>query len=187
MNMIAIIGGIGSGKSSVLRYLSCLGERTCDCDEIYRQISNTQEYVELIGKNFAVVKDGAIDKRALGEIVFKDNAQLQKLNDLAHPLVFAQLDRIFCQGEGNLYVEVSAFDKSMTDKFDVIIYVKSKQQCRVDRVKLRNGFDEEYIYSIIQRQMPSQEMEDVADFIIVNESDLEHLQQQVEWIVGWLR
>ncbi|MCI8912322.1 MAG: dephospho-CoA kinase [Clostridia bacterium] len=186
MGMIAIIGGIGSGKSSVLQHISDLGKRTCDCDEIYRQISKEQEFIDLVGKTFGVVEDGEINKKALGEIIFNDGEQLKKLNGIAHPLVFGRLEEIFRGGEGDMYVEVSAFDKSMVDKFDAIIYVKTQKQNQIQRVKLRNGWEEDYITSVIAKQMSAQEMESVADFVIVNDGDIQHLLEQVEWIIGWM-
>ena len=186
MKKIAIVGGIGSGKSSVLEYIARLGERTCDCDVIYREISQSKEYIALIDKTFGTVKDGAIDKKALGEIVFKDSVKLDMLNKLAHPLVFARLEEIFLNGDSNLYVEVSAFDSSMANKFDIIIYVKSDRKDQLERVKLRNGFDEQYVQSIIERQISPDEMEKSADFVILNNDTVEHLYEQVEWIVGWM-
>lgn len=186
MKKIAIIGGIGSGKSSVLQHLTRLNQRTCDCDDIYREITKSKEYIALIDKTFGTVKDGAIDKKALGETVFNDKTKLDMLNRLSHPLVFSRLNEIFLQDASNLYVEVSAFERSMADKFDIIIYVKADKKRRIDRVKLRSGFDEKYILSIIQRQMPPEEMQEVADFVILNDGSLQHLYEQVEWIAGWI-
>ena len=182
---IAVIGGIGSGKSRVIEFLKELGENTCDCDQVYKNISAKDEYIRQVGLTFDVVKDGEIDKRALAQIVFSDETQLKKLNDLAHPLVFKKIDELYENIEGNLYIEVSAFDKSMAKYFDEVILVRSEKDKRIERVKARNNFEEAYILSIIARQMPTEEMLDFADFVIVNDGRLDELQRQVEYIVAF--
>lgn len=182
---IAVIGGIGSGKSCVIEYLKQLGESTCDCDEIYKNIVNKEEYIRKVGMTFDVVKDGAIDKKALAQIVFSDAEQLKKLNKLAHPLVFSEVEKIYSNQGGNLYIEVSAFDKDMAKYFDEIVYIKSEQSQRIERVKVRDNFEENFILSIISKQMPAGEMQEISDFVIVNDGNMEELQRQVEYIVAF--
>lgn len=183
---VAIIGGIGSGKSSVLTLLSNYGERICDCDEIYRQICEKTTYIQQIQEKFGVVKDGKIDKKSLAEIVFADKEKLKLLNSLAHPLVFEELDKIYNQSDSNLFVEVSAFDIDMKNYFDEIIFVRSDKDTRIERVKSRNNCDADYVLSIMSKQMSDEEMESVADFVVVNDGDIQSLESQVEWILQWL-
>lgn len=182
---IAVIGGIGSGKSRVINYLKELGERTCDCDEIYKEIMQRAEYISQVDSVFKVVRDGQIDKKALAQIIFKSNKERQKLNDLAHPLVFQKVDEIYSQEDRNLYVEVSAFDIDMKKYFDEIILVKSAKDKRIERVKVRNNFQENYILSIIDSQLSDEQMESIADFVIINDGDLEELSRQVEHIIAF--
>lgn len=183
---IAIIGGIGSGKSLVIEYIRELGGRVCDCDEIYREITSQEEYIKQVGAVFGVVKDGVIDKKALADIVFSDKDKLKKLNGLAHPLVFKKVHKIYEEEKSNLYIEVSAFDLNMKDYFDEIVYVKSAQSKRVERVKSRNNFDEDYILSIMSNQLSEKQMEDVADFVIVNDGEVEKLGEQVEHLITFI-
>ncbi|MDE5616776.1 MAG: dephospho-CoA kinase, partial [Clostridia bacterium] len=100
---IAVIGGIGSGKSKVISILSQFGERVCDCDEIYKQVCEMPEYIRSIDENFHTVKDGAIDKKALAATVFSDREKLSLLNSLAHPYVVKELERIYRQEAGVLF------------------------------------------------------------------------------------
>ena len=184
---IAIIGGIGSGKSRVLEYIKDLGQRVCDCDAIYKDIVKEKEYIKLVGDTFGVVKDGAIDKKALANIVFSDKEQLKKLNSLAHPLIFQKIHNIYKEDNTNLYIEVSAFDNSMAEHFDEIVYVKSLQSNRVERVKLRNNYDEDYILSIMSNQLCEEEMEKASSFVLINDGDLEELAKQVEYLIAFLQ
>ena len=183
---VAIIGGIGSGKSSVLSLLSSYGERVCDCDEIYKQICQLPTYIAQIDKIFSVVRDGKIDKSALAQIVFSDKEKLKTLNNLAHPQVFAEIEKIYKESDTNLFIEVSAFDKVMKDFFDEIIFVRSDKSARVERVKKRDGRNDDDILAIMAGQLSEEEMENVADFVIVNDKDIKSLESQVEWILQWL-
>ena len=182
---IAVIGGIGSGKSRVIEYIKELGERVCDCDSIYKEIMSQEDYIKQIDKTFGVVKDGSIDKKALAQKVFNNKENLAKLNQLAHPLIFQKVHKLYLEESSNLYIEVSAFDLNMKEYFDEIVYVKSDRAKRVDRVKARNNFDENYILSIINSQLSEEEMESVADYIIVNNSDLEELNEQVQHLIAF--
>ena len=184
---IAIIGGIGSGKSSVLSLLASYGERVCDCDEIYRKICELPAYIAQIEKEFDAVKDGKIDKTKLAKIVFSDKEKLSLLNSLSHHLVFAEIDKIYKESDSNLFVEVSAFSVEMKSYFDEVVFVRSEKSTRVDRVKKRDGHEEERILSVMSRQMSAEEMESVADFVIVNDGSLQALESQVEWILQWLQ
>lgn len=180
---IAVIGGIGSGKSYVLNLISGLGERVCDCDAVYREIASTDEYKARLSEYFDVVKDGEIDRKKLGAKVFADREKLALLNSLAHPLVFARLDEIYSKGEGNLYIEVSAFDKSMAKRFDKIILVDSDKELRVRRVMDRSGYEREYIDKVMKEQSSIEEMKKKADYVIVNDCGEEELKEKVKAVI----
>ncbi len=182
---IAVIGGIGSGKSRVIDYIKELGERTCDCDAIYSQVLSQEDYIARVSKAFGVVKDGVIDKKALEQIVFSDKEKLKELSELAHPLIFDKVHKIYQEEDSNLYIEVSAFDLSMTKYFDEIVYVKSARGKRVERVKIRNNYQEDYIASIMSSQLSDSEMESVADYVIVNDGTLQELYEQVEHLIAF--
>lgn len=182
---IAIIGGIGSGKSAVVHIISGLGEVVCDCDAIYKEISTTKEYIDIIDKHFGVVKKGIIDKKALADIVFSDEEKLELLNSLAHPLVFERLDKLSEQCKGNLYIEVSAFDMSMQDRFDKFILVEAPKDTRIERIVARSNhsMDIDTIAKILQCQLSINEMQKIADYVIVNDSSKEVLKERVKAVV----
>lgn len=183
---IAIVGGIGSGKSIVLKKLADMGQNVCDCDEIYADICAKKEYIDLIDKEFGCAVDGKIDKSRLGNIVFSDKEKLKRLNAISHPLIFARLDGIYAESDGKLFVEVSAFDETMVDYFDEIVLVKSAADTRIKRVANRSGYSEEHIADIMSRQTSEEQLEKFSNFVIVNDGDEAELERQVEWILQWL-
>ena len=90
--MIAITGGIGSGKSSVLHYLSEMGYPIFSCDQIYREVIRTPAYIHKISEAFPTcIINNTIDRKRLGEIVFNDTDKLSLLNSIAHPLIMESL------------------------------------------------------------------------------------------------
>lgn len=180
---IAVIGGIGSGKSYVLNLIAGFNERVCDCDAIYKEIATTQKYKSELAKYFDVVKDGVIDRQKLGQIVFSDREKLQLLNSVAHPLVFERIDRIYSEKKSNLYVEVSAFDEKMADKFDKIIFVDTDKSLRVTRISDRSGYSKEYISKVMREQMSPENMKRLADYVIQNDCDSETLRQRVKTVI----
>ena len=73
----------------------------------------------------------------------------------------------------------------MTKYFDEIVYVKSARGKRVERVKIRNNYQEDYIASIMSSQLSDSEMESVADYVIVNDGTLQELYEQVEHLIAF--
>ena len=138
-----------------------------------------QDYIAKVDKVFGAVKDGAIDRAKLGKTVFADKAKLALLNSLAHPYIFDKINEIYAQERAPLFVEVSAFDESMRDKFDAVILVKSAKDTRAQRVKLRSGYSEDYALSIMESQMSEEQGEKLADYTIVNDGDFDTLEKQV--------
>ena len=89
---IAITGGMGSGKSKALQLVSELGYPTFSCDEIYKRIIVSAEYVESIKNAFPkCVINNQIDRAKLAETIFQDKTKIEKLNSIAHPIIMRQL------------------------------------------------------------------------------------------------
>jgi dephospho-CoA kinase len=93
--MIGLTGGIGSGKSTVASLLAERGARVIDADRVAHEVyapgtEGFDRIVERFGEN-VVGEDGAIDRAALGAIVFRDEAARADLNGIVHPLVQAEI------------------------------------------------------------------------------------------------
>ena len=99
MIVIGLTGSIGMGKSTVAAQLSRLGAKICNADAIVHELmAEGGKAVAAIEHLFPdVVKNGAVDRKALGDIVFKDKLQLRRLEQLLHPLVIAEENRFIRQ------------------------------------------------------------------------------------------
>jgi dephospho-CoA kinase len=91
MKIIGLTGTIGSGKSTVARYLKQLGAEVIDADKVGHEIyqpgtKGIKQIVKAFGKGI-LADDGSVDRAKLAEIVFSDDAALNKLNEIVHPLI----------------------------------------------------------------------------------------------------
>ena len=139
---IAITGGIGSGKSSVVKYLATQGFCTFSCDEIYAKLVFEPAYVQEIAKNFpTAVIDGKIDKKILSSIVFNDDAERERLNALAHPIIMQRLFALMDDAQTDVsFAEVPLlFEGEYDTCFDGIIIVEREKNDRMQAVCARDG------------------------------------------------
>lgn len=152
---IAITGGIGSGKSTVLQYLKEKGYFVFSCDEIYKDLSDTVEFIKKLKELFPVaIVDGKLDRKKLSNIVFNDKEKLLKLNKLTHPLIMKKLlDEMEKTSSGIVFAEVPLlFEENYQTKFDCVIVVMRELNDRIEAIKSRDGGSEEEILQRIHAQ-----------------------------------
>ncbi len=174
---IAIIGTIGCGKSEVLRVARSMGFATLSADEINRDLLCDPQYVALIEEQFpTAVRQGRADRAELAKIVFNDAAQRAKLNALAHPRI---LKRIESDASDPLVVEMPLYLESGAARlFDRTVLVTCSDEIRRRRLLLR-GMTKEDIDARTRAQQ-NERLEDVADYILVNDGTLEQLRESAE-------
>ena len=142
---IAITGGIGSGKSSVLRFLGERGYPVFSCDEIYREIILSPDYIQKIAVNFPkCIINGNIDRKLLAEVVFKNSEKLALLNGIAHPLIMDRLfEKMHACAEETVFAEVPLlFEGHYEKRFDAVIVVLRHKADRVRSIMMRDGITE---------------------------------------------
>ena len=100
---IAITGGIGSGKTTVSNLIKEKGYPVYSCDEIYKELIDSTIYIKEIEKAFpAAIKQGKINRKGLAEIVFSNEQERKRLNEIAHPLIMKTLLDHISQRENEL-------------------------------------------------------------------------------------
>lgn len=184
---IGLTGGIGSGKSLVAHYFSSLGARIIDADQLARQViergsTGFDEVVATFGDS--ILRDGDIDRRALGEIVFADPEQRKKLEAIIHPKVqqaFADAKKRLAEGEILIYEIPLLVETNAMERFDRIITVEAPLEQRVARLRERGLFQSE-IEKRMENQVSSEARRAAADLVIENDGSEEDLLRKVEAI-----
>lgn len=160
MKLIAIAGGIGSGKSTVSRILVSLGLRVYDCDSRAKLLMDSDsEILRRLTEEIspAVVVDGVINRQLLASIVFADEDKLQRLNKIVHSSVIADIHRWADRhaDEPLLFVETAILlESGLHLHMDEVWLVEASEQTRLSRACARDGVTEEAIRARMARQLP---------------------------------
>ena len=186
MLKIGITGGIGSGKTTACRLFEKLGVPVYYADDRARWIQNNDQALiskikELFGDD--IYFNGELDRTNLGKIVFSDKSKLEALNKIVHPAVFKDANdwQEFQKKNGTSYTLKEAallFESGSYKTLDKIIVVSSPIELRIERVMLRDKISREEVLKRINSQMPQEEKEKMADFVI-NNTDIDNLEKQV--------
>ena len=156
MKRIAIIGGIGSGKSVVSRLLSLMGYPVYDCDSNAKRLMDESEdihrgLVDIFGPH-AVTPEG-INRAYIASIAFKDAEKLSKLKSMVHPVVLHDFDRWAQQNGEIVFVETAILSESgMSKSVDAVWSVEAPLECRVERVMVRNAMSRQDVMRRISSQ-----------------------------------
>ncbi|CAB4559624.1 unannotated protein [freshwater metagenome] len=185
MLVVALTGGIGAGKSLVAQYFSELGARVVDADQlsriaIERGSDGFDEVVTRFGES--ILRNGDIDRKALGEIVFKDKAAKADLEAIIHPRVrelFLEVVADLASDEILIYEIPLLVETGAAKNFDQIITVEADLEIRKDRLLKRGMFISE-IESRLAAQASPTEREAVATHVLENSGDEDQLLRKVE-------
>ena len=187
MKVIALTGGIGAGKSLVANYFFSLGALVLSADEIARDVISRgtpgfDEVIAVFGDG--ILKDGDIDRRALGEIVFADSEKRRSLEAIIHPKVQQTLidARKSLEDDEILIYEIPLLvETNAAAKFDEVITVEAPMDARIERLKNRGLYISE-IEKRIANQATSEQRKAVANIVIENDGNEEELLRKVEAI-----
>lgn len=189
---VGLTGGIASGKSTVSARFRELGACIVDADEISRHALDvdTQCYWATVAAfgNCILLEDGRVDRRKLGNLVFAQESERQRLNAIVHPYVRRQMDILSQKAwdsnpQGLILWDVPLlFENGLHQLVNKAIVVTAPEELRIERMALRNGFSREEALARIRSQMPEEEKRTLADYIVDNSGDMESLYKQVDRI-----
>jgi dephospho-CoA kinase len=183
--IIGITGKIACGKSAVMNLLREKGVETIDADKVYHELIRpglplweTLRHAfgeEIIGEN------GEIDRKALGAIVFSDPEVLRRLDELTHPAVVAETERLIASSTAKVIAidAVKLVESGMDRRCDVVWRVSCNPTTQVERLMRRNGISEGEAKRRIAAQ-PSPPKSTRPETTIANDADLAALRSQVE-------
>lgn len=178
---IAVIGGVGSGKTTVLAMLKELGETVIDCDAVYRDVKKMPQFKkEMVEKYGDVLTGGEIDNKKVSAKVLGDREAVDELNALSHPYIKKELDKLTA-GKDRVFVEVQVFEGGLLENyFDKVWLVIGDRQTRMNRVVIRDDCGIDRVEKIMALQPDDETRKKRGYVLIVNDGSLRELQEKVQ-------
>lgn len=191
MFLVALTGGIASGKSTVCRMLSEKGAFILCSDQLAREVVEKgepawREIVDHFGDG-VLGPDGEIDRKRLADIVFADAGERVFLEKASHPRIFQRMAKLLRDidaetgGEAVVILDIPLLVEAKAgDMFDFNLVVDVSPQLQVERLMAERGSSEEEAWSRMDSQVSREERLSCADHVIPNEGNLQKLQNEVE-------
>ena len=189
MVVIGLTGGILSGKSTISGMLAEKGAIIIDADKIgheaYKPYTKTWQELRYAFGDGILKKNGEIDRKRLGEIVFADPDTLIRLNRIVHPrmreMVREEIDCLKVEGVDVLVLEAAVLiEAGWTDLVDEVWVAVAPEQVVIKRLKERGGISEEQARARIRSQISTEERAKHADIIIDTDCELSEVRARVE-------
>jgi dephospho-CoA kinase len=176
MLRVGLTGSIAVGKSFVTSVFAELGCRVLDADHTAREVvapgaAGLKAVVDAFGEEI-LAPDGTLDRARLGSIVFADEEKRQRLNHLLHPFIIARQDEILREWEAENPDGIAVVDAALMiesggyRRFDKLIVVHCRPEVQLERLMLRNQLSLAEAQRRIASQMPQEEKQKYADYLI---------------------
>lgn len=182
MIKIAITGNIASGKSTVEQIIKAHGYKVLCADEVsHGLLDNDKDVVEKVLKLF-----NTTDRKAIGEMVFKNPKLKKELEKLIHPKIKEEIDIFLKKNNAEKLVFVSVpllYEAKFENIFDKVILVCAERKTRLERLIKRNSFTEGQANARIEAQIEQSQKEKLADYLMDNNKSLKELKKQTLKII----
>ena len=188
--LVGLTGSIGTGKSTVSRMFAHLGARVLDADVLAREVvmPGQPAYLKIV-EEFGpqvVQEDGALDRKALGLIVFADPARRKRLEEITHPAIGLRQQRILSVLDEEAFEGIVIWDVALlfetggVARMDRVVVVATDPDTELARLMARDGLTEDAARGRIASQMPVAEKAKRAHYMIDNSGSRADTEQQVK-------
>ena len=176
MLRVGLTGSIGVGKSFVTSIFVELGCRVLDADQTAREVvmpgtAGLKALVEAFGEEI-LATDGTLDRKRLGALIFADQSKREQLNHILHPFIIARQDEILNGWEAEDPNGIGIVDAALMiesggyKRFDKLIVVHCRPEVQLERLMLRDKLSRDEALKRINSQMPQEEKQKFADYLI---------------------
>lgn len=184
---MALTGGIASGKTAVSDRLAALGAAVIDTDLIAREVVEPgQPALAEIAETFGpevLAADGSLDRRALRQIVFKDDTARHRLESILHPRIEARSRELIAEHQQAPYIVLVVpllIETGLFSDAKRIVVVDTPESVQIQRLTQRDGIDEQQARNILATQATRQQRLDRATDVLDNSRSLARLMEQVD-------
>ncbi len=191
--IIGITGGIGSGKSTVSKFIEALGFSVYDSDFWAKELVNIDEnlksrIIELLGDE-SYDDNRKYNRKFVAEKVFENQELLLQLNQIIHPVVKIHFENwVNAQNAEFVFKETALlFELKLNESCYQSILVTADENIRIKRVMDRDGRTYRKVKEIIAKQMPEADKVKLANFVILNNTDLETLKAFTHQVIDELK
>jgi dephospho-CoA kinase len=190
MLRIGITGGIASGKSTVVKHISGKGIPVVDADIVAREVlSLYPKILDYLKGRYGerVFRDGELDRKELGRIVFSSDRDRKEYMDIIMPYIRIEIEKRLDMLESEDYAAAILdapllFEEGFEKDMDCTILVYAEAQVQLQRLMKRNGITEEEASRMIASQMPVKKKLDLADYVVDNSGDLEETKEEIDMV-----
>lgn len=191
---IALTGGIATGKSVVARLLREHGFPVIDTDQVARDVvaPGTEGLTAVVARFGAAIlrDDGALDRAALGRIVFADAAARRDLEGLLHPRIRRGVDAFFAALPPSTAAVAEiplAYEAGWGATFEVVVVVACRPELQQARVMARDGLSADEAAHRLAAQWPIAHKVRLADAVVMTDGDMASTVAQTARLAAWLR
>lgn len=187
---IVLTGGIATGKSTVAKILKEKNFNIIDADKIAHSMLDlhSEGISMLFGESF--VKEGVVDRKALGSIIFSDMKNRQKLENFLHPLIKEEIENqsaVFERHKMPYIIDIPLFFETKNYDISEVALVYAPLKVQRERLIERDNFTQEEANNRINAQISIELKKAKSSFVIDNSQDLNHLHSEVEKFLDYIK
>jgi dephospho-CoA kinase len=197
MLVVGLTGGMCCGKSTVSSMFSELGCLVIDADQISRKLVEKGEPAwKKISKFFGpevLLKDGSLNRKKLGTIIFKDSERRRILNSILHPLIIKEEERLIREAEESRRYKIAIVSAALMieagtrKRFRKVIVVYCNKEIQIERIMKRERVSRGEALQRIQSQLSSREKKKYADYLINTSGPFTQTRKQVVQVYDKLK
>lgn len=195
--LIAITGGLGTGKSLFAKYLLEKNEVVINSDAVAKKIMTTRplviEQIKKLFGNQAYLSENELNTKFIASQIFSNPDSYKKITKIVHPPTIVEIQRL-AQKEFNkrnrkrVFVESAlVFEAGIEKKFDFIVLFKSDLNLRLQRTIERDKITPDEFFQRIQFQVDPDEAEEHSHFVIYNNGSIEELYQRFDFVYNLIK
>ncbi len=180
-HIIGLTGGIASGKSTVASFFKAQNIPVIETDQIAKTVlSPGSDAYDRVVQHFGeaiLLSEGIINRKALGERIFKNESERETLNQIVHPevrtITQSKVDVLKKEGHDLIVIDVPLlFEAGFDQDVDSTLVISVPKEIQIERLMARDGIDKAYALKKINAQIPLKEKRQRADYVIDNRGSI---------------